>query len=118
MSGSQALSSSEKTLFRDSVVKFLENEVMPDYESWEREEIWPRELWRKFGEAGFLCVDQPVEYGGYGASFELSCIVVQEVARAGFGALASGLSVHSDIVAPTSCIWVQRSRSRRFCLPW
>ena len=100
MSESQALSSSEKTLFRDSVVKFLENEVMPDYESWEREEIWPRELWRKFGEAGFLCVDQPVEYGGYGASFELSCIVVQEVARAGFGALASGLSVHSDIVAP------------------
>ncbi len=94
------LSQEEKTLFRDSVNKFLEKEVAPDYEKWEREEIWPRELWNKFGENGFLCVDQPSQYGGYDASFELSCIVIEEVARAGYAALASGLSVHSDIVAP------------------
>ena len=42
----------------------------------------------------------PETYGGYGVSFELSAAIVDEVSRAGFGALASGLSVHSDIVAP------------------
>lgn len=94
------LNAEEKTLFRDSVKKFLQKEVDPYYDDWEREEIWPRELWNKFGENGFLCVDQPVEYGGYDASFELSCIVIEEVAYAGYAALASGLSVHSDIVAP------------------
>jgi alkylation response protein AidB-like acyl-CoA dehydrogenase len=94
------LSDSEKALFRESVEKFLAREVTPHYETWEKAEIWPRELWRKFGEAGFLCVDQPVEYGGYGASFEMSCIVIDAVSRSGFAALASGLSVHSDIVAP------------------
>lgn len=94
------LSESEKALFRDSVEKFLEKEVAPHYEHWEKQEIWPRALWQKFGEAGFLCVDQPVDYGGYGASFELSCIVIDAVSRAGYAALASGLSVHSDIVAP------------------
>lgn len=96
----ETLSDSEKAVFRDSVIKFLDKEVLPHYEEWEREEIWPRDLWLRLGEAGFLCVDQPVEYGGYGASFELSCIVVHELARAGLGALASGVSVHSDIVAP------------------
>ena len=96
----ETLSDSEKGVFRDSVVKFLDKEVLPFYEEWERAEIWPRDLWSKMGEAGFLCIDMPSDYGGYGASFELSCILVHEVARAGLGALASGISVHSDIVAP------------------
>ncbi len=96
----ETLSDSEKGVFRDSVVKFLDKEVLPFYEEWERAEIWPRDLWSKMGEAGFLCIDMPSDHGGYGASFELSCILVHEVARAGLGALASGISVHSDIVAP------------------
>ena len=75
MSESQPFSEADKLLFRDSLVKFLTKEVHPYYEQWERDEIWPRDLWRKFGEAGFLCIDQPVQYGGYGASFELNCMV-------------------------------------------
>ena len=94
------LDASEKALFRESVKKFLEAEVEPHYEVWEKNEIWPRELWNKLGENGFLCVDMSSEYGGFDASFELSCVVVEEVSRAGYGALASGISVHSDIVAP------------------
>lgn len=94
------LSDSEKEVFRDSVVKFLRQHVLPFYEDWEKQGIWPRDLWLSMGDSGFLCVDQPVEYGGYSASFELSCIVVHEIAKAGLGALASGVAVHSDIVAP------------------
>ena len=94
------LTSAEKQLFRDSVIKFLEIEVEPHYEDWEKAEIWPRELWSKLGENGFLCVDLPSEYGGFDASFELSCVVVEEMSRMGYGALSSGVSVHSDIVAP------------------
>ena len=94
------LDASEKALFRESVKKFLEAEVEPHYEVWEKNEIWPRELWNNLGENGFLCVDMSSEYGGFDASFELSCVVVEEVSRAGYGALASGISVHSDIVAP------------------
>ena len=94
------LDASEKELFRESVKRFLEAEVEPHYEAWEKNEIWPRELWNKLGENGFLCVDMSSEYGGFDASFELSCVVVEEVSRAGYGALASGISVHSDIVAP------------------
>ncbi|MBD3646273.1 MAG: acyl-CoA dehydrogenase family protein, partial [Pseudomonadales bacterium] len=65
-----------------------------------RDEIWPREVWTELGESGFLGVDVPGYYGGYDASFELSCVVVEEISRAGYGALAAGVSVHSDIVAP------------------
>ncbi len=94
------LSEEEKELFRDSLKKFLEKEVEPYYDDWEKAEIWPKSVWQQLGENGFLCVDVPDQYGGYDASFELSSVIVEEISRAGYGALASGVSVHSDIVAP------------------
>ena len=94
------LDPAEKELFRDSVRKFLENVVKPHYEQWENDGIWPRDLWRQLGENGFLCVDMPGDYGGYDASFEMSCVIVEELSSAGYAAIASGVSVHSDIVAP------------------
>lgn len=94
------LDAADKQLFRDSVRKFLDREVEPFYEDWESAGIWPREIWNNLGENGFLCVDMPSEYGGYDASFDLGCVVVEEISRAGYGALASAVSVHSDIAAP------------------
>ncbi len=87
-------------LFRNTVRQFLKKEVAPHYAQWEKDEIFPRSLWRTLGEQGLLCVDMPEQYGGAGAPFRLSAIVVEECGRAGFGALMSNLSVHSDIVAP------------------
>jgi alkylation response protein AidB-like acyl-CoA dehydrogenase len=94
------LDQSEIELFRDTFRKFLQREVAPHYDQWEREGLFPRDLWRQFGQHGFLCVDMPEAYGGSGAGFKLSTIVVEEIARMGFGGLASSVSVHSDIVAP------------------
>lgn len=100
MNQSVQLDSAEIELFRDNVRKFFEKEVAPFYEQWEKNEITPREIWNKLGENGLLCVDVPEQYGGFGASFRLSAVVVEEASRLGFGGLASNISVHSDIVAP------------------
>lgn len=90
----------EIELFRSNAKKFLEKEVLPYYDRWEKDGIFPRSLWTSLGENGFLCVDVPEEYGGAGSVFRLSAVVVEEMTRLGFGALASNVSVHSDIVAP------------------
>src|SRR3546814_9574944 len=92
----------ELELFRDTVVRFLADQVEPHYEKWEKAGIFPKELYLQMCEAGLLCVDQPEEYGGIGAPFAFSCAVVEEVARMGFLALASTLTVHSDMAAPYS----------------
>ena len=94
------LEDSDRELFRDNLKKFLEKEIEPYYEEWEKAEIFPREVWNKLGENGYLCVDVPEEYGGYGADFRLSAIVGEEICRAGYGALGASVAVHSDIVAP------------------
>ncbi len=90
----------ELSLFRDTVVRFLKDQVEPHYEKWEKAGVLPPELYQQMGAAGLLCVDQPEEYGGIGAPFEFCCVVVEEAARMGFLALASNLTVHSDIAAP------------------
>ena len=118
MSQNIQLNASEKLLFRESVKRFLDKAVEPYYEEWESNGIWPRELWNRFGENGFLCVDMPEQYGGYDASFELSSIVVEEISRAGYGSLASAVSVHSDIAAPYNCTWERNSKSSAGCQLW
>ncbi|MGJ8669496.1 MAG: acyl-CoA dehydrogenase family protein [Oceanococcus sp.] len=90
----------ELELFRDNVRRFLEEEAQPHYDQWEKDGIIPKAFYRKMGENGLLCVDQPEEYGGIGAPFEFSMLVLDEVSRMGFMALASNLTVHSDIAAP------------------
>lgn len=90
----------ELELFRDNVRRFLIDQIQPHYEQWEAAGIMPREIWQQMGEAGLLCVDVAEEYGGIGAEFPFSCVVLEEAARLGFMSLATNLAVHSDIVAP------------------
>jgi alkylation response protein AidB-like acyl-CoA dehydrogenase len=93
-------SQEERQVLSDMVARFIESEVAPHYDQWERNEIMPREIWHKLGEAGFLCADIPVEYGGPGGSFDMSMLICEEFIRPGYGSLGGNMSVHSDIVAP------------------
>jgi acyl-CoA dehydrogenase len=84
-------------LFRASVRRFVEREVVPHMDQWLKDGIVSRELWAKAGREGLLCVTLPVEYGGGGGDFGHSAVIAEEMARAGVS-LSFGL--HSDIVAP------------------
>ncbi|MBD2858906.1 acyl-CoA dehydrogenase family protein [Spongiibacter sp. KMU-158] len=90
----------ELELFREMVLRFLEQEVAPHYEEWERNHQLPREFWNTMGEAGMLCVDLPEEYGAAAASFEVNQLIAWEMARLGYGGLGSNYNIHSNIVAP------------------
>ena len=87
-------------LFRDNFKRFMQQYVAPHYEQWERDGIMPRSLWNALGENGFLCVDLPEQYGGYDVPVDYSLMLVEESARAGFSALSTGISCHSEIAAP------------------
>ncbi len=88
----------EHEIFRDSVRRFIDKEITPYHAQWETEGRVPREVWRKAGAAGLLCCTVPEEYGGAGADFLFSTVVIEELSRA--GASGPGFSLHTDIVAP------------------
>ena len=87
-------------LFRDNFKRFMQEHVAPHYHEWERQGIMPRSVWNQLGENGFLCVDVPEEYGGYAVPTYYSLMLVEESARAGYGALSTAISCHSEIAAP------------------
>lgn len=91
---------SDFELFHDNYQRFLAEHVAPFYETWEEQGLIPRELWHKLGDNGFLCVDVPEEYGGFGAPIHYSQMLVQETAKAGFTALAVGIGGQSELVSP------------------
>jgi alkylation response protein AidB-like acyl-CoA dehydrogenase len=89
----------ELELFRDNIRRFIEAEILPNIEQWERDEITPRELWNKMGEQGLLAVDIPEVYGGFGCDFSLAMVVLEEFCRANCFSIGGSLAIHSAIVA-------------------
>jgi acyl-CoA dehydrogenase len=90
--------SDEHRIFRQTLRKFLEREIIPHVEEWEEAGIVPRSAWKKMGEQGFLCTAVPEEYGGAGGDFLYSVIVSEEMVKTNHGGLAAPL--HSDVVVP------------------
>jgi alkylation response protein AidB-like acyl-CoA dehydrogenase len=85
--------------FRRTVRAFLEKEVVPHHDQWERDGQVSREVWRRAGEHGLLCFDVDEEYGGAGVSdFRYNMVLSEEMCRA--GASGPGFPVHTDIIVP------------------
>jgi alkylation response protein AidB-like acyl-CoA dehydrogenase len=87
----------EHEMWRDTVRKFVEKEIVPFHDQWEKDGIVPRELWLKAGEAGLLCCTVPEEYGGIGADYLYDVVVFEELWRAGTS--GPGFLIHTDLVA-------------------
>ncbi|MEH6345799.1 MAG: acyl-CoA dehydrogenase family protein [Bermanella sp.] len=90
----------EVQMFRDMVLRFLEQEILPHVESWEENHEMPQEMWNVMGTAGLLLVDLPEQYGTAGASFDVCQMIQEEMCRLGLHGLATGYNIHSNIVAP------------------
>ncbi len=88
----------EHEMFRDSVRKFLEDEVVPYHEQWEEDGQVDRSIWLKAGELGMISPTVPEEFGGVGVDFRYNAIVDEEVSRLGLSGL--GFALHSDIAVP------------------
>ncbi len=88
----------EHTEFRQKLQNFIQEEIVPYADQWEKDKITPKEIWQKMGQAGFLSTSVAKEYGGHGKDFLYSVIVSEEMIKSGQSGLAAGL--HSDIVVP------------------
>jgi len=89
----------ELNIFKETVIRFIENEVAPQYEEWEKNKLIPESFYQQMGSEGLLCCDLPEEYGGFGVPVDFNFLVVEELAKAGFFSLSANLLVHADIAA-------------------
>lgn len=75
-------------LFRQGLREFLKREVEPFIDQWEEEQRIPKEVWKKFGDMGYLGLNYSETYGGANADFWYSVIFCEEVAKLWSGGFA------------------------------
>lgn len=90
--------SEEHKMMQGMIRDFIKNELLPQMESWEQQGMVSRDIWKRAGDLGLLCIDMPQEYGGSGLDFSFSALFIEELSKKGIS--GPGFSLHSDIVAP------------------
>ena len=83
---------SEIEAFRDQVRRYIERELAPHLDVWRKAGFIPRDVWRPFGELGFLLPEISEDYGGSGGNLAYQLVVQDELALAEVPAITG---VHS-----------------------
>jgi len=87
--------------FRQSYRSWVDNEIVPHDDEWNKAEITPRSLFTNAGKQGFLGFDIPEEFGGGGVEdFRFNAIAAEEIQMAGVTASGLGMTLHNDICVP------------------
>ncbi len=81
--------------------KFVEEEINPHVEEWEKAGIWPaHEIIKKMGDLGLLGITKPVEYGGLGLDYSYEVIFAQALGNCICGGVPMGIGVQTDMATP------------------
>jgi alkylation response protein AidB-like acyl-CoA dehydrogenase len=108
----RTLFTADHEAFRDSFRRFAEREIAPFHDQWEEQGYVDREVWRKAGANGFLCMTMPEAYGGSDADKLYSVVQMEELARGGYSGIGYGL--HNEIVAPYLLHYGSEAQKRKY----
>jgi acyl-CoA dehydrogenase len=103
---------------RESVHRFVSREIAPHVEEWEAAREFPRELFTRCGELGFLGLKFPTDYGGQGGTYVHDAVWIEELSRSGgSGGVAAGLNAHAQIAMPPVFNFGDEEQRRRWIVP-
>src|SRR5215211_7344699 len=86
---------------RESVRRFVSAEIALHVDEWEEAREFPRELFRRCGELGFLGLKYPEELGGQGGDYVHDAVWIEELSHSGAsGGVGAGLGGHTGIATP------------------
>ncbi|MEH7353947.1 acyl-CoA dehydrogenase family protein [Neobacillus drentensis] len=107
----------EHEMFRKSVRAFIEKEVVPNVEKWERDEETPRSLYKRMGELGYLGIKFPEEYGGSGLDLMMEAVFTEELAKCGAGGVAAAIGSHTSIAMTNIWKYGSHEQKQKYLVP-
>ncbi len=103
---------------RETVRRFVVKEIAPNVDEWEAAREFPRDLYKRCAELGFLVLKFPEELGGQGGTHLHDAIWVEELARSGgSGGVAAGLNAHTSIAMPPIFNFGTEHQKQRWLVP-
>ncbi len=85
----------EHQLFRASLRDFLQKEVVPNIDKWEKTGTIERFIWKKFGDMGFFAINYPEAYGGMNLDLFYTVIFLEELQKINSGGFAAAMWAHA-----------------------
>ncbi|MGB9903365.1 MAG: acyl-CoA dehydrogenase family protein [Desulfotomaculales bacterium] len=107
----------EHEILRKSVRSFVQKEITPFVEEWEEKGEFPRDLFKRMGDLGFLGLKYAEEYGGSGEDYVADAVFVEELARCGSGGVQAGIGAHTNIATPPVYRFGNEEQKQRFLVP-
>ena len=110
--------SDEHEQLRETIDRWVRTEVAPHVDEWEAAREFPRELYTRAAELGFLGLKYPVELGGQGGDYVHDAVWAEELAAAGAGGgVGAGLGAHTGIATPPVWRFGTPDQHERFLRP-
>jgi len=85
----------EHELFRKSLKDFLQIEVVPHIDKWEKDGLVERFIWKKMGDMGFFGINYPEEFGGLNLDLFYTVIFLEELQKVNSGGFAANIWAHA-----------------------
>jgi citronellyl-CoA dehydrogenase len=104
-------------IFRKSVRDFVLKELAPHAEEWEKAEEFPREVYKRMGELGFLGIRMPEKYGGSGLDYWYTVCFAEELPLSRMAGLNMSIMVQTDMATPVIAEIGTEEQCREFLVP-
>ncbi len=91
----------EYKILRESLRRIIDQEINPHVDEWEASEIFPaHQVFKKLGEAGFLGLEKPEEYGGLGLDYSYAVMMAEELGHITCAGIPMAIGVQTDMCSP------------------
>ncbi|MDD9911143.1 MAG: acyl-CoA dehydrogenase family protein [Ahrensia sp.] len=108
----------EHQQLRDTVAKFVENEINPHVDEWEAHPPFPaHEVFKKLGELGLLGIKYDEDVGGLGLDFSYSMVMAEEMGLVHCGGVPMAIGVQTDMCTPALARFGSDELKRDFLAP-
>jgi acyl-CoA dehydrogenase len=99
-------------MLRDSLRKFIAREISPYVDQWEEEGTFPKELYKKAGDAGHIGMGYPEEYGGTPGDLFHAVVYTEEMMRCGSVGLVNSLGCSAIAVPPIIAVGTEEQKRK------